>query len=659
MKYNNIVKGTFIERPNRFIAYVETDGRQEKVHVKNTGRCRELLQKGVTVYLEKSANPKRKTAYDLVAVEKGGLLVNMDSAAPNLAAGEWLASGGLLAPVKLIKPECTYGNSRFDFYVESGAVKMWLEVKGVTLETQGTALFPDAPSLRALKHVEELIQARKNGYEAGILFVVQMEGIRRFMPNWETQPAFALALERAQEAGVAIYARGCHVTQDSMEISYVIPVVLKPEAPEPEVPKSEAPEPEVPKSEAPEPEAPKSEAPEPEAPKHETQKPEGSIQTAKECGMADEPGICEGENNGKLCDIAPPLLKWYDGHRRVLPWRENPAPYRVWISEIMLQQTRVEAVKPYFERFMEALPGIPELAQVPEDKLLKLWEGLGYYNRARNLQKAAQAIMTEYGGRMPDNREELLKLPGIGSYTAGAVASIAYGRAVPAVDGNVLRVISRYRSDGRDMLNDKVRKSVEEDLLAVMPPDRPGDFNQALMELGAVVCIPNGAPKCGECPWEASCRAHREGRETEFPKKTTKKARSIEKKTILVIQDAMRAAIRKRPAKGMLAGMYEFPSEEGHLSQEEVIALLKAKGLHPLRIRRLPDSRHIFTHKEWDMIGYAVRVDELEPAGGTQEGLLFIEPSLTEKEYPIPSAYAAYTGYLRIRLGNDKFEEKK
>ena len=619
MKYKDIVKGTFIERPNRFIAYVEIDGRQEKVHVKNTGRCRELLQKGVTVYLEKSGNPGRKTAYDLVAVEKGGLLVNMDSAAPNLAAGEWLASGGLLAPVKLIKPECTYGNSRFDFYVESEAVKMWLEVKGVTLETQRTALFPDAPSLRALKHVEDLIQAKENGYDAGILFVVQMEGIRRFTPNWETQPAFAQALERAQEAGVAIYARGCHVTQDSMEISYEIPVVLKPEA----------------------------------------KKQECFIQTAKGRSMADGPAVCEADNNENLCDIAPPLLKWYDGHRRVLPWRENPAPYRVWVSEIMLQQTRVEAVKPYFERFMEALPGIPELAQAPEDKLLKLWEGLGYYNRARNLQKAAQAIMAEYGGRMPDSREELLKLPGIGSYTAGAVASIAYGRAVPAVDGNVLRVISRYRADGRDMLNDKVRKSVEEDLKAVMPKDRPGDFNQALMELGAIVCIPNGAPKCGECPWEASCKAHIEGRETEFPKKAAKKARSIEKKTILVIQDAMRAAIRKRPAKGMLAGMYEFPSEEGHLSQEEVLALLKEKGLHPLRIQKLPDSRHVFTHREWDMIGYAVRVDELEPVGGTQEGLLFIEPSLTEKEYPIPSAYAAYTGYLQIRLGNDKFEEKK
>lgn len=619
MKYKDIVKGTFIERPNRFIAYVEIDGRQEKVHVKNTGRCRELLQKGVTVYLEKSGNPGRKTAYDLVAVEKGGLLVNMDSAAPNLVAGEWLASGGLLAPVKLIKPECTYGNSRFDFYVESEAVKMWLEVKGVTLETQRTAVFPDAPSLRALKHVEELIQAKENGYEAGILFVVQMEGIRCFTPNWETQPAFAQALERAQEAGVAIYARGCHVTQDSMEISYEIPVVLKPEA----------------------------------------KKQECFIQTAKGRSMADGPAVCEADNNENLCDIAQPLLKWYDGHRRVLPWRENPAPYRVWVSEIMLQQTRVEAVKPYFERFMEALPGIPELAQAPEDKLLKLWEGLGYYNRARNLQKAAQAIMAEYGGRMPDSREELLKLPGIGSYTAGAVASIAYGRAVPAVDGNVLRVISRYRADGRDMLNDKVRKSVEEDLKAVMPKDRPGDFNQALMELGAVVCIPNGAPKCGECPWESSCKAHIEGRETEFPKKAAKKARSIEKKTILVIQDAMRAAIRKRPAKGMLAGMYEFPSEEGHLSQEEVLALLKEKGLHPLRIQKLPDSRHVFTHKEWDMIGYAVRVDELEPVGGTQEGLLFIEPSLTEKEYPIPSAYAAYTGYLQIRLGNDKFEEKK
>ena len=254
------------------------------------------------------------------------------------------------------------------------------------LEAEGVAMFPDAPSLRALKHVEELITARENGYEAGILFVVQMEGIRYFTPNRQAQPAFARALERAEAAGVGLYAYGCHVTRDSMQISYEIPVILNPD-----------------------------------------------------------------KEQDRLETIAAPLLKWYDENRRVLPWREDPAPYRVWISEIMLQQTRVEAVKPYFQRFMESLPDIAALADVPEDRLLKLWEGLGYYNRARNLKKAAGVIMAEYAGVMPAETEELLKLPGIGSYTAGAVASIAYGEPVPAVDGNVLRVISRYRMDDRDI----------------------------------------------------------------------------------------------------------------------------------------------------------------------------------------------------------------
>ena len=591
MKYENIKEGIFIERPNRFIAYVEIDGNPEKVHVKNTGRCKELLRKGVRVYLEKSSNPERKTAYDLVGVEKNGLMVNMDSAAPNKAAGEWLASGGLFPDVEVLRPECTYGNSRFDFYLETKENKMWLEVKGVTLEAEGVAMFPDAPSLRALKHVEELITARENGYEAGILFVVQMEGIRYFTPNRQAQPAFAQALERAEAAGVGLYAYGCHVTRDSMQISYEIPVILNPD------------------------------------------KEQDGLET-----------------------IAAPLLKWYDENRRVLPWREDPAPYRVWISEIMLQQTRVEAVKPYFQRFMESLPDIAALADVPEDRLLKLWEGLGYYNRARNLKKAAGVIMAEYAGVMPAETEELLKLPGIGSYTAGAVASIAYGEPVPAVDGNVLRVISRYRMDDRDMLNAKVRKSVEDDLQAVISQDRPGDFNQALMELGATVCIPNGMPKCGECPWKDSCKAHIQSKETDFPKKAPKKIRTVEKKTILIIQDAVRTAIRKRPDKGLLAGMYEFPSAEGHLSREEVLALLKEKGMHPLRISRLPDSRHVFSHKEWEMIGYCIRVDELEPVGGVKEGLLFVEPARTEKEYPIPSAYAAYTDYLQIRIGNGKYE---
>ena len=192
--------------------------------------------------------------------------------------------------------------------------------------------------------------------------------------------------------------------------------------------------------------------------------------------------------------IAEPLLAWYDAGRRILPWREEPTPYHVWLSEIMLQQTRVEAVKPYYDRFLQALPDIGSLAAVEEEKLLKLWEGLGYYNRARNLKKAAEIIVSEYGGEMPDDFEKIQSLPGIGSYTAGAVSSIAFGRAYPAVDGNVLRILSRLRADGRDILNAKVKKSVEDELFGVMPCDRPGDFNQALMELGAMVCIPNGAP---------------------------------------------------------------------------------------------------------------------------------------------------------------------
>ena len=196
----------------------------------------------------------------------------------------------------------------------------------------------------------------------------------------------------------------------------------------------------------------------------------------------------------ELTGISKPLLKWYDENRRILPWREEATPYRVWVSEIMLQQTRVEAVKPYFERFMRALPDIGALAEAKEEELLKLWEGLGYYNRVRNLQKAAIQIVESYGGEMPASYEALLTLSGIGSYTAGAIASIAFGIRKPAVDGNVLRVVSRLRADERLISDAKVKLSVEEDLERTMPADRPGDFNQALMEIGACVCIPNGAP---------------------------------------------------------------------------------------------------------------------------------------------------------------------
>lgn len=590
MKYENISPGRFIKRPNRFIAEVEIQEagnvRKERVHVKNTGRCQELLIPGAEVYLEKSAAENRKTAYDLIGVKKGGVLVNMDSNAPNKAVREWLESGAYFDDVTLVRPETTYGSSRFDFYVEAGERKIFIEVKGVTLEQQSVAMFPDAPSQRAVKHVEELVKATAEGYECYVLFVIQMKGISCFTPNREAQPQFADALMRAQQAGVRILAYDCLVTLNSMVLSDPVPVEL------------------------------------------------------------------DGHRIA-LQRIATPLLKWYDKNRRKLPWREEPTPYRVWVSEIMLQQTRVEAVKPYFHRFMEELPDVRALAKAQEDELLKLWEGLGYYSRVRNLQKAAQQIMNEYGGQMPSDYEELKKLQGIGSYTAGAIASIAFGQAVPAVDGNVLRVIARLLADEGDIASPAVKKRVEEELQPVMPPERPGDFNQALMELGAMVCLPNGAPKCTECPWKELCSARLNGTQAQYPKKSAKKPRKIEKRTILVIKDGNRTAIRKRPANGLLAGLYEFPSLDGHATQEEALLWLKQQGVHAVRIEALPAAKHVFTHKEWHMTGFCILVDELEPMKKDRR-LLFVKPEETEEKYPIPSAFAVYSQYLNIKTGSSK-----
>lgn len=606
MKYNHIVPGIFLERPNRFIAYVEIAGRKETVHVKNTGRCRELLQPGALVYLEKSDNPARKTQYDLVAVQKGNLLINMDSQAPNKVVEEWLRAGELFSDVVTVRPETTYGNSRFDFYVETSTERIFIEVKGVTLEENGVVRFPDAPSERAVKHVEELVQAYRDGYQVYVLFVIQMEEAKFFTPNKDTHPAFAQALEEAAKQGVRVLAYSCSVTPDSLQIKS--PVLVK-------------------------------------------------LGEKKSFGI-NLPPLKRNLRIGELKEVPNPLLAWYDNNRRILPWREDPKPYRVWVSEIMLQQTRVEAVKPYFERFMKSLPDIEALAAAEEEVLLKLWEGLGYYNRVRNLQKAAIQIMEDYDGHMPDTYEELLKLKGIGSYTAGAIASIAFKRPVPAVDGNVLRVISRIRADERLITDAKVKSAVEEDLKLVMPIDRPGDFNQAMMEIGACVCIPNGEPHCRECPLQEICKAHAEGCELQYPKKAAKKQRRIEEKTILVIRDENKAALKKRGDKGLLAGMYEFPSMEGYKTAEEVTAYLSANGIRTLRIQPLEEAKHIFTHKEWRMKGYMVRVDELAPKELTEitKDWLFIEPRQTEEKYPIPAAFAAYTRYLNIKLGNEKYE---
>lgn len=587
MRYNEIITANFIERPNRFIAYVDIDGTKTKVHVKNTGRCRELLRDNAQVYLEQSDNRNRSTAYDLVAVDKAGRLINMDSNAPNKVVGEWLSSGGLYEDITLLRPETVFGNSRFDFYVESEAgCKAFIEVKGVTLENDNIAAFPDAPSARAVKHVEELVEAHALGYEAYLIFVVQMKGIAHVEPNWKTQPAFGEALKKARSAGVHLLAYDCLVGKDSLVLDRQVPVVLD-----------------------------------------------------------------------RLDLIARPLLAWYDAGRRILPWREEPTPYHVWLSEIMLQQTRVEAVKPYYDRFLQYLPDIESLAAVEEEQLLKLWEGLGYYNRARNLKKSAMQIMTEYGGEMPPEYEQLIKLAGIGSYTAGAIASIAFQKTVPAVDGNVLRILARLRMDDRDILDTGVKRSIEEELRAVIPKDRPGDFNQALMELGAMVCIPNGLPKCEECPWKGLCQARLQECVLDYPRKKPKKPRSIEKKTVMVILDEHYVALHRRENKGLLAGMYEFPMMEGHRSEEEVLSYLKQSGMAILRIQRLEPSKHIFTHKEWHMIGYQIRVDELmkmrKNAGEEVDGqqYIFIDPAETKNRYPIPSAFAAYADHMEMKRG--------
>ena len=354
--------------------------------------------------------------------------------------------------------------------------------------------------------------------------------------------------------------------------------------------------------------------------------------------------------------IVEPLLAWYDSNARVLPWREEPTPYRVWISEIMLQQTRVEAVKPYFERFVSQLPDITALAEVADDKLMKLWEGLGYYNRVRNMQIAAQTVMEQYNGELPADYEKLRELKGIGNYTAGAIASIAYGIPVPAVDGNVLRILMRVSADDSDIMKQSVKTKVEQALLKVIPSDRAGSFNQALMELGAIVCVPNGEPLCGQCPWRDFCETRIRGLWQELPVKSKAKARKIEERTVLVIRDGERVVLKKRPKRGLLAGLYEFPNELGKLSEDEALHAVQEMNLHPMRIQKLEDAKHIFSHVEWRMQGYMVEVDSLTRE---EAGLLFVEAAHSEEKYPIPAAFAAYTKYMNIRLGNERFEDKQ
>ena len=345
------------------------------------------------------------------------------------------------------------------------------------------------------------------------------------------------------------------------------------------------------------------------------------------------------------------LIKWYEKNRRVLAWREDPTPFHVWVSEVMLQQTRVEAVRDYYARFMEEIPDVEALAQIPEERLLKLWEGLGYYSRARNLKKAAEQIMTEYGGEIPASYEELIKLPGIGAYTAGAIASIAFGAPCPAVDGNVLRVLTRLHADERDIAEEQTKRSVADalrDVYRALPKTSvpAGTLTQALMELGATVCVPNGEPHCDKCPWEKECKAHASGRETDYPVKAAKKARRIEERTVLVLQDENATLIRKRPARGLLAGLYELPSLDGHYTLAQVRKWLREQGVAALRIEQLPDAKHIFTHVEWHMCAFRVTLDTLSDFSPRVLDGILADRHEIEERYPMPGAFKAYRMYL-------------
>ena len=393
----------------------------------------------------------------------------------------------------------------------------------------------------------------------------------------------------------------------------------------------------------------------------------------------------------------PILCSWYREKKRDLPWRHGKNAYHTWVSEIMLQQTRVEAVKGYYQRFLEALPSVQDLAECPEDRLLKLWEGLGYYNRVRNMQKAAKEIVA--GSSLPmswfgESGEQegagnitaaelttektgedrvfpaLLALPGIGRYTAGAIASIAFAIPVPAVDGNVLRVLSRVFADAGDISRQAVRHRYEEMLQAAMlayfhsgsghvkpvriermQEDLPGDFNQSFMDLGAMVCLPNGAPLCGSCPLAEArlCRAHLDSREQDFPVKAQKKDRRIENRTILLIRDGEQVILQKRPETGLLASLYEFPNLPGTLTRPQALGKVEEMGFYPIRIRRLGPAKHIFSHVEWHMTGFEIRVAEFDSGEAAAHASSWILAGIADirDRYAIPSAYAAYLGTLQ------------
>ena len=341
-----------------------------------------------------------------------------------------------------------------------------------------------------------------------------------------------------------------------------------------------------------------------------------------------------GEKEELLKKAAPLLTDWFQKNGRSLPWRGTKDPYRILVSETMLQQTRIETVLRYYGRFLERFPDLAALAAAGEEEVLKLWEGLGYYSRARNLKKAAERCVQASGGRLPETAAQLKKLPGIGEYTAGAVASLAFGEAAPAVDGNVLRILARFLADERDVMLPAVKKEAGALLESVLSglPD-PGLFNEALMELGELVCVPNGKPLCRHCPLKESCLARQRGLEEDLPQRGALKPRRIEKKTVLLLACGGKTALEKRPERGLLAGLYGFPLLDGRLEKADLRAFLESYGAGRAGIREAGEAVHVFTHVEWHMQAWRIETEEELP------GFVYAEKDELKERYALPSAF--------------------
>ncbi|MGN0437966.1 MAG: A/G-specific adenine glycosylase [Lachnospiraceae bacterium] len=332
-------------------------------------------------------------------------------------------------------------------------------------------------------------------------------------------------------------------------------------------------------------------------------------------------------------DIKKPLLEWYMEYHRKLPWRQDTNPYKVWVSEIMLQQTRVEAVKDYYNRFMKECPDIESLAHLSDERLMKLWEGLGYYNRARNLKKSATLIVDEYNGNFPSAYEDVLALPGIGEYTAGAICSICFNEKTPAVDGNVLRVMTRLANWYAIIDEQKTKRQAREYLLSLYEDGDCGLITQGLMELGATVCIPNGVPKCSTCPLRSFCNAYKLGTYDRLPVRKEKKPPKEIDMTVFILHDKDTFGICKRPEHGLLANMWQFFNVEEKLTTEQAILYVSDFGFEPVEVEKMIKYTHVFTHVKWNMEAYYIKCN------CKNDKLTWVKKSELTDTYALPTAF--------------------